>query len=260
VPDERPPEDPFAGLGGGEEPEPDSEEAGRRRRKAIGDALAERDRVAPEPVDRRPEVPRPGNKYAWAVGIVMLMGIAVLLLTTAIPNSGEGLRGPEPGEKLRPFAAPSPFGNFDDDATPNVCQREPCSDDLPPACEVRAEHVVNLCELRERPLVLTFIFDRGADCYPQVDRVERVLPEFPEVNFATIYFSNKGYEELRDIVEGRRWKAPVGIDRGEIVNLYGVGGCPITVFAKRGGIVSETALANLTEDELREKTRRLLRG
>ena len=36
-------------------------------RGRIGDRLAERDRSHPEPV-RPPEVPRPGNKYAWVVG------------------------------------------------------------------------------------------------------------------------------------------------------------------------------------------------
>ena len=34
---------------------------------SIGDRLAERDRTHPEP-GARPEVPRPSNKYAWAVG------------------------------------------------------------------------------------------------------------------------------------------------------------------------------------------------
>src|SRR5215207_7142800 len=51
----------------------------------IGDRLAERDRTHPEPGQRRPEVPRPTNRYAWLVGIVMLMGISVLLITTALP-------------------------------------------------------------------------------------------------------------------------------------------------------------------------------
>ena len=48
-----------------------------------------------------------------------------------------------------------------------------------PACEVRAEDVVNVCELRRRPTVLTFLVTRGADCEPQVDRVERIRREFP---------------------------------------------------------------------------------
>jgi hypothetical protein len=244
------PRDRFADLG--------DEEDGRRRREAIGDALAERDREAPEPVDRRPEVPRPGNKYAWAVGIVMLMGIGVLLFTTALPNTGAGLKGPEPGTHLRPFAAPLATGELEGDA--NVCVRTPCEGDTLPACEVVADDVVNLCELRERPLVLTFIFDRGAECYPQVDRVERMREEFPSVNFATVFFSHKDRDELREIVERRGWEQPVAVDRdGAIVNVNGVGGCPITVFAEEGGEVLESAVANLTEDQLRAKTRRLLR-
>jgi hypothetical protein len=243
-------EDRFGDLG--------AEEAGRRRREAIGEKLAERDRVAPEPVESRPEIPRPGNKYAWVVGIVLLMGIAVLLLTTAIPNSGEGLRGPERGSRLRAFAAPSATGDLEGDA--NVRQRTGGSDSAGkvPACDLRSAEIVNVCELREEPLVLTFIFDRGADCYPQVDRVERMRDEFPAVNFATVYFSRKDWDELREIVQRRGWEQPVAVDRdGAINNLYGVGVCPTTVFARAGGIVRESVLGNLTEDQLRRKTQRI---
>jgi hypothetical protein len=42
-----------------------------------------------------------------------------------------------------------------------------------------------------------------------------------------------------------------------VANLYGVGGCPTTVFARPGGKVAETALGNLTEGELVRKARRL---
>ena len=232
-PPERP-DDPFADLG--------AEEAGRRRRKAIGDRLAERDRVAPEPVDRKPEVPRPGNKYAWVVGIVMLMGIAVLLLTTALPNTGEGIRGPQPGELLRPFAAPLATSNVDDEADANVCQVEPCPESAGPvpACEVRSELVLNLCELRQRPLVLTFMVTAGADCEPQVDRVERIRDEFPGLQFAVV-MSGNDRSEAEAIVERRGWRQPVGVDKdGAVVNIYGIGICPVTVFALPGGIVFET--------------------
>jgi hypothetical protein len=40
------------------------------------------------------------------------------------------------------------------------------------------------------------------------------------------------------------------------VNLYGVGVCPITVFAKNGR-VRQTSIGNLTEDQLRARVRRL---
>lgn len=224
---------------------------------SIGDRLAERDRTHPEP-GARPEVPRPSNKYAWAVGIVALMLLGVLLFFQTLPNSGEGLRGPEPGSRLKAFAAPSALGPLEGDA--NVCQREPCPEQAgaEPACELVSEDVVNLCQLRRRPLVLTFIFDRGADCYPQVDRTERLKADLPGVQFATVFFSRKDREEIRRLVEARRWTQPVGIDEdGAIANLYGVGGCPTTIFARPGGRVLDTELGNVTEDELRRKAERL---
>ena len=42
-----------------------------------------------------------------------------------------------------------------------------------------------------------------------------------------------------------------------MANLYGVGGCPTTVFANAGGTVARTRLGNLTEQELRAQAERL---
>jgi hypothetical protein len=129
-----------------------------------------------------------------------------------------------------------------------------------PACQVRQEDVVNVCELRERPLVLTFVVTRGADCEPQVDRVERIRREFPQVSFAVVMSGNT-VPEVGRIARRRGWREPVGVDEdGAVVNLYGVGVCPTTVFARAGGRVSDTVLGNLTEDQLRRRTRRLLEG
>ena len=219
----------------------------------IGERLAERDRTHPEPV-RRPEVPRPGNKYAWLVGILMFMGLGVLLFAQTLPNQGEGLEGPEKGSRLKAFAAPLALGDVEGDA--NVCQRKPCPEQAGgrPACSLTSEKVVNLCELREKPLVLTVIFDRGADCYPQVDRTERIRRDFNDVNFATLFFTRKERGEIRRLVQARGWQQPVGIDRdGAVANLYGVGGYPTTIFARAGGEVVDTKLGNLTEDELRRR-------
>jgi hypothetical protein len=231
---------------------------GAERRESIGEQLAERDRTHPEPDQKPPEAPRPANKYAWVVGIVILMGLGVLLFVNTLPDTGEGLEGPTTGSRIPAFAAPSATGNVEGEA--NVCQRRECPRNAGPipACEVRGEDVVNVCQLRERPLVLTFIFDRGADCYPQVDRTERAKRRLPEVTFASVFFSRKKREELRRLVEGRRWTQPVAIDEdGAVANLYGVGGCPTTVFARPGGRVAETALGNLTEAQLIRKARRL---
>jgi hypothetical protein len=222
---------------------------------SIGERLAERDRTHPEPT-RRPEVPRPGNKYAWAVGILALMGLGVLLFAETIPNQGKGLRGPEPGQRLPAFAAIEANGDKDGDA--NVCQRRPCNENAGkiPACDVRGSGIVRVCPSERGALVMTFVVTRGTDCEPQVDRVERIRGEFPDVRFMTV-LSGDTKDEAGNLAKARRWRQPVAVDEdGSLVNLYGVGVCPITVFA-RDGRVRQAKVGNLTEVELRRETRRL---
>jgi hypothetical protein len=202
-------------------------------------------------------VPRPGNKYAWAVGIVLLMGLGVLLFTVTLPNKGKGLRGPEPGQRLPAFAAPSAAGDVSGDA--NVCQHRPCNKNAGPvpACQVRSSAVVTVCPKERGARVMTFVVTRGTDCEPQVDRVERIRRDFPGVQFVTVV-SGDTKTETKNLAIARRWRQPVAVDTdGSVVNLYGVGVCPVTVFA-RNGRVRATNVGNLTEAELRAKTRRLL--
>jgi hypothetical protein len=223
-----------------------------------GEKLAERDRTHPEPV-KPPEVQRPGNKYAWLVGILMLMGLGVLLFAQTLPNAGEAVQGPNEGQRLPAFAAPAATGNVDD-KTANVCQRRPCPEGsgAAPACELRSEEVVTVCPRRERPLVLTFVVTRGTDCEPQVDRVERVRRGLPEVDFVTVV-SGDSREETQSLARARRWSQPIAVDEdGAVVNLYGIGICPVTVFSREGR-VRATNLGNLTEAQLRRRAERLLR-
>jgi hypothetical protein len=222
-----------------------------------GDKLAERDRTHPEPAGP-PEVPRPGNKYAWVVGILMLMGLGVLLFAQTLPNAGEGVQGPAKGQRLPAFAAPAASGHTEGDA--NVCQRMPCPDGAGerPACELESEEVVTVCPRRSRPLVITFVVTRGTDCEPQVDRAERVRRQLPRVDFVTVV-SGDTREEAEGLARARRWSQPIAVDEdGAVVNLYGIGICPVTVFA-RDGRVRQTSLGNLTEGELRRRVERMLR-
>jgi len=232
------------------------DDLGREEPSSIGERLAERDRTHPEPV-RRPEVPRPGNKYAWLVGILMLMGLGVLLFVETIPNSGEAVQGPNPGQRLPAFAAPSATGDKQGDA--NVCQKRPCNKNAGtlPACKVRADDVVTICPAERGVVVLTFVVTRGTDCEPQVDRVERIRREFPSVRFVTV-LSGDSHNEANGLTHARRWRQPVAVDEdGAVVNLYGVGVCPATVFA-RDGRVRSTNLGNLTEGQLRQRVERLV--
>ena len=240
-------EDRFGDLGAGEE------------RRSVGERLEERDRTHPEPVERPPETRRPSSRYAWVIGIAFLIVIVVAGFNS-LPNEGRGLLGPEPRSQLAPFSTPLATSRLEGDA--NLCRKRPCPKNAGPvpACDVRSSAVLNVCELWRRPLVLTFVFDRAADCFPQVDRVERMRREVPEVNFAVVYFSRKDRSEVREIVLRRRWSMPVGHDRdGAVVNRYGIGGCPTTVFAYRGGEVRRTRLGSLTEAQLRDGARRLIR-
>ena len=250
------PEDRFGDLGDG-------------RPRSAAERFEDEDRLRPEPdaPPRRPEVPRQGNRYAWAVAIVALMGIGVLLFTTALPNSGRGLRGLKEGERIPDFAArlaTAPLAPDEEKVDANVCQRaSECNEQVGtvPACRLRFEGFFNVCEARKRPLVLTFVFDQGADCNPQVDRVERMKDEFPGVNFAVVYFIDEERAEVAQIVRRRKWSMPVAhTPDGAVVNLYGVGGCPTTVFARKGGRVRETVLGPISEDGLRRRVRGILPG
>ena len=223
---------------------------------SVGERLAERDRTHPEPV-HRPEVPRPGNKYAWAVGILLLMGLGVLLFAETLPNQGKGLRGPEPGQRLPAFAAPAAAGNTEGDA--NVCQHKPCNKNAGklPACDVRGSGVVRVCPDERGARVMTFVVTRGTDCEPQVDRVERIRGDFPNVRFVTVV-SGDTKDETKNLAIARRWHQPVAVDTdGSVVNLYGVGVCPVTIFA-RDGRVRSSNVGNLTEAQLRARTKRLV--
>jgi hypothetical protein len=249
--------DRFDDLG---RPPAEDEARGAERRESIGDQLAERDRTHPEPSEGPPEVPRPGNKYAWVVGIAMLMILGAVLFSQTISNSPEGLFGPPAGRQAPDFALPLALGSLEGDA--NLCQKAPCPEGAGkrPACSLTSAEVLNICTLRRRPLILTFIVDRGADCFPQVDRTERVKKRLPDVAFATVYFTHKDRDEAREVVRNRGWTQPVGLDReGDVTTSYGIGVCPSTVFMRRGGIVAQTALGNLTEEQLLRKARRIQR-
>src|SRR4029079_2972794 len=87
----------------------------------------------------------------------------------------------------------------------------------------------------QKPVVMTFMFTRLADCAPQFDRVERVRSEFPDVNFVGVIIKQKKADAAK-LVRRHRWGFPVLLDRdGQVSNIYGIGGCPTTIFARKGG-------------------------
>ncbi|MFL5825632.1 MAG: TlpA family protein disulfide reductase [Thermoleophilaceae bacterium] len=229
---------------------------------SAAERLAELDeRQLREERERRPpeEDRRPRGRYSWVIGVAFVIVIVVAGVNT-LGHGGAGVKGPQPGEALPKFAAPLATGRLNGDA--NVKQKATDSNQLgdKPACEVRGPGIFNVCDAESKPLVLTFIVTRQAKCAPQLDRIERVRGQFPGVNFVAVVSGDKR-KKVAGLVRDHGWRFPVAVDHdGELVNVYGIGVCPTTVFAKRGGTVRVTKLGNLGEQQLAAQVRALQKG
>jgi peroxiredoxin len=233
------PEDRFGDLG---EPAPDDRSAAEK--------LAELDEREPEPDDPRrkpPEPPRPSGRYMWVVGVAAMILLTVVLIHQIQSGTGTFIKGPEAGRQLPEFAAPLVDGP-DKDA--NVVPRSSESNETK-ACEVEVPGSLNICDYWNKPVVLSFLFLRGAKCEPQFDQLERVRRKYgDQVNVIGVFFE-RDRDRVRDVVKKHDWNFPLVVDRdGAITNLYAVGGCPTTVFAERGGKVVDTRTGELDERKL----------
>jgi hypothetical protein len=239
-------EDRFGDLGPGEP----------AREGGAAERLAELDEAEAPP---KPPPPRPSGRYSWVVGVAFLIAIAVGLINI-LRSEGPGAGSLDPGTRMPAFAAPLATGRIEGDANVKQEAGDPDSAGKVPACQVRGAGIMNVCDLWRKPLVLAFMFTRGANCEPQLDRMERVRSEFPGVNFAAVMV-REPFDSARRIVREHGWGFPVAIDRDGIVsNLYGVGVCPTTTFGLRGGRVQRTRIGNLSEPKLRADVRALARG
>jgi peroxiredoxin len=243
-PEERPGDDRFGDLGAG--PKPSAAE-----RLAAGDAaeLAAENRQRKE----REGPPRPSSAYSWVIGIVFLIAVAVAG-ANALRSKGPGALGPTSGGSLPVFAAPLATGPLDGDANIKIKANQPGKT---MACDVREAGAVNVCDLRRKPVVMTFMFTRLADCAPQFDRVEHVRASFPQVNFVGVII-REPKASAAQLVRKHGWGFPVVVDRdGQVSNIYGIGGCPTTVFASKGGKVRATRLGKLSEAQLKAQIGRI---
>jgi peroxiredoxin len=226
---------------------------GERDERSAAEKLAELDERDPEPdhPSRKPPEPaRPSGRYMWVVGVAAL--ILVVVVGAHQLRSGEGtfIKGPPDGQPLPEFAAPLVDGP-DKDA--NIVPRSSKSSKVTPACNVKVPGSLNICDQEDKPVVLSFLFLRGADCEPQLDRLDRVARrQAGQVNVIGVFFE-RDRDKVRDHVKKHGWGFPIVVDRdGAISNLYAVGGCPTTVFADKGGRVRTTRTGNLSEAQLEQ--------
>jgi len=216
-------------------------------------------RMSDEP-DRReqrgPERPRASSRYSLYVGMAFL-AVIVIATVNAFNNDSGGLLGADSaqvGEALAEFAVPELVGGADADA--NIFQDDcstsenPCPPDerRTPACEVDEPHVIRVCDLFDRPSVISFWFQTPAECPPTQDAVDAAARRWRgRVNFLSIAIRGER-DELVRIVTERGWTMPVGWDRdGAVSNLYRVGVCPTLAFVRPGGVLEA---AKIGSDEL----------
>lgn len=216
-------------------------------RRSAAERFAELDEREPEPQPEAPKSPRPSSRYSWVVGIAFLIAIIVAGLN-AISSEGPGLTGPEPGDRAPIFVAPLAVTGLDRDANA----------DRERICALRLPDTVNLCTLRrETPFVLTFFFTRAADCEPQLDRVEQASRTVRDAAWIGVLV-RESKDDAAKLVRDQGWSFPVALDRdGLVSNIYGVSGCPLTVFVHRGGEVAVSRPGELSVAELVREARRL---
>jgi cytochrome c biogenesis protein CcmG, thiol:disulfide interchange protein DsbE len=212
------------------------------------------------------ERPRRAPVYSLIVGLAFIALIAVAGINTISTNDkgvlGTSVEGDAP---LEQFAVADARSGASGDA--NIAQddceeaRIPCPEESrrAPACEVDVPGAIRVCDLFDRPLVLSFWFTRGGDCEDQEDVFERAYRSYSDrVNFLAIDVRDSA-SEVRKLIAERHWTHPIGLDPdGALSNLYRVGGCPTFVYAYPGGIVHSTSIGELAGAEFFTKVDRLI--
>ena len=209
------------------------------------------------------------DRYSIVVGLFFL---AVILIATIHTLNGGGngestlgLDRQEPNWPLPEFAVPAAAGQLEGDA--NVAQDNcesstvPCPADArrESACGISTAGAIRVCDLFDRPLVISFWFTKGGDCADQQDVVESVYERYRDrVNFLSLDVRD-GRETVRELIRRHGWKMPVGYDRdGAVGSLYKVGLCPTLAYVYPGGTLQSASIGELTAAQLSAHVQRLL--
>jgi hypothetical protein len=207
------------------------------------------------------------DRYSIVVGLLFAAVIAIAVI------NGTGGGGGTLGLDRRPsrwplpeFAVPRADGTLEGDA--NVAQDDcetsqlPCPDGArrTPACKVRVQGAIRVCDLFGRPSVISF-FTGGGDCVAQQDVVSRVFERYRgRVAFLSVSLGGDR-ESVQELAGQRGWHMPVGIDRdGAVGALYRVGVCPTFAYVYPGGTLEGAGIGDLTAVQLGARVEDLLRA
>jgi hypothetical protein len=207
------------------------------------------------------------DRYSILVGL-FFAAIVVVALIHGVPGGGDtlGLDKQPARWALPEFAVPAAAGTLEGDA--NIAQDDCSVGELPcpsgsrrsPACRLRTPGAIRVCDLFDRPSVISFWFSKGGDdCVVQQDVVSQVYARYRgRVNFLSLDIRDDR-ETVRGLIRSRGWKMPVGYDRdGAVGGLYRVGGCPTFAYVYPGGTLESAGIGKLDVSGLSERIDRLL--
>jgi hypothetical protein len=209
------------------------------------------------------------DRYAVIVGLLFAAVIAVAAINT-LGGEDEGTLGLDQLSRNWPlpeFAVPNAAGPLEGDA--NVAQDDcetsqapcPASARREPACRIRTPGAIRVCDFFDRPLVISFWFSPGDNCTAQQDVVDEVYARYRDrVGFLSLDVRDDR-DTVRDLIDSRRWRMPVGYDRdGAVAALYRVGGCPTFAYVYPGGTLHDASAGVLTTGQLGARLDDLLRA
>ena len=209
------------------------------------------------------------DRYTLVAGLLLAAVVAIAVFGDVGGDGGGTLGLDEQPARwpLPEFAVPLAAGELEGDA--NIAQDDcetsevPCLADArrTPACRVAEDDAVRVCDLFDRPSVLTFWFSKGGDCVDQQDVVNDVYARYRgRVGFLSVNVRDDR-DTVRELVRQRGWRMPVGYDRdGAVARLYRVGGCPTFAYVHPGGTLQSAGIGNLNAGELSSRIEALLRA
>jgi AhpC/TSA family protein len=223
--------------------------------------VRERPEGEPQPPPRAPAPLPPARRstVTWIIGVVVVFAIAYITLNT-LRTKAPGSRGVPAGSQLPPFAAPLATSKLEGDA--NLATKPgQGGQGARPACSVRGPDIVNSCQLAEKgPVVLAFTAARSKTCDRQIDVLQRIRSQYPDVQFAAVSIRGDR-DDLRALIRRHGWTLPVAYDHdGGVANAYAVAICPTVTFAYRGGKVEGTSLTLIDGAALRARIERIRGG
>jgi hypothetical protein len=208
------------------------------------------------------------DRYSIAVGLIFLALIAVATIHTLTGNGGEDTLGldKQPARwPLPEFAVPAASGQLEGDA--NIYQDDcgssslPCSEDPPrvPACQITTAGAIRVCDLFDRPLVISFWFGTENRCERQQGVVSTVARRYGgRVNFLSLDVLDSR-ESVGELVREQGWQMPVGFDRdGAVAALFRVALCPTFAYAYPGGTLQSASIGQLGVGGLSQHVEELL--